>query len=437
MGVFVSQYFYLFSPNKVAIYGVFLFLFFLLISPVNLTVEFNYEAFFYILFCYILFFLGSFLANFGIKMWPKRNYRLKVLLYQIWMMAACIAFVGVLLRIYSRFVLRGYDISLSAMSNREILELAGSSVTSIPAAVLYPFSYIPIFIWLAMPKARRTYFGLFVSLSFFSYPIIDSMLVHSRNIILISFMMLGFFVFLFSRHRFYFKQWFLIFSSILICISIFLLVFLYFFESRLESMHLNVMYSIHNSVYAFTAQPNSWVVDLISLGGFSGSLAFLYLNLSQYYISGVFEFFYMYEYLQGYEVINSWGGNMFFPVYKLYLYFSSSADDPLKYIYEIQPRTGIYLSFFGPLYVDFGWFGLIFMFVFGWGAQKIYLSVKNLNILLIPLYFYVLLIVLFFPVLNFIQSAQGLYVISAFSLFYILARHFFTYKLISDRGREG
>ena len=92
----------------------------------------------------------------------------------------------------------------------------------------------------------------------------------------------------------------------------------------------------------------------------------------------------------------------------------------LNKIQNSAPRTGIYTTFFGPTYIDFGWLAPFFMFFFGILQSIVYNKILKGNFKYIPLLFYFLIIDFFIPVINFIDSAQGLYTIFSLLLFIFL-----------------
>lgn len=153
-----------------------------------------------------------------------------------------------------------------------------------------------------------------------------------------------------------------------------LLVFMYIstslFLERLTFYNLDVLYSAFNSVYAFTIIPNDFSVSIIEKYG-------------MYTFSVVDKF--------------------------LHLLFDMPALDNSS----ITPRYGIYTTLLGPLWVDFGYFSFLFLFLIGFFLSRSYYKYKSGNLSYLPLYAYLAAVVFFSPVVNLIQNALGMYVLIA------------------------
>ena len=85
-------------------------------------------------------------------------------------------------------------------------------------------------------------------------------------------------------------------------------------------------------------------------------------------------------------------------------------------------REAVWTSFFGPLWVDFGWFSFFIIFLFGIAAKVVAGQAQMGRLSFFPLHIYLTLVIFFMPVLNFIVSAQGMYLITAFSAFAFIYR---------------
>ncbi|WP_139181002.1 hypothetical protein [Winogradskyella thalassocola] len=137
------------------------------------------------------------------------------------------------------------------------------------------------------------------------------------------------------------------------------------------------------------------------------------INFVQYYLHGMYEFGYLYN---NYSSDHHYGAYTF-NIFAKFLNIILGTEIDLEKIQASPPRTGVYTTFFGPIFIDFGWFSLVFMFFFGVFQKSIYNHVLRGRIQYVPLLFYFLIINFFFPVINFVNGAQGLYTMSAFILF--------------------
>jgi hypothetical protein len=82
--------------------------------------------------------------------------------------------------------------------------------------------------------------------------------------------------------------------------------------------------------------------------------------------------------------------------------------------HNLYVRDGVFTSFFGPLWTDFGWFSAPCMFTFGVICKLFARSAHAGRVGVMPLYAYFCVIIFFMPVVNFWVSAQGSYLINAF-----------------------
>ena len=140
------------------------------------------------------------------------------------------------------------------------------------------------------------------------------------------------------------------------------------------------------------------------------------INFGQYYLHGVFEFGYLYN---NYKK-NYWYGGYTFNIFAKFINIVFRTNINLKEIQQSPPRTGVYTTFFGPIFIDFGWFSLVFVFFFGVFQKLIYNKILQGRFQFIPLLFYLLIINFFMPVFNFINGAQGLYNLISFGFFALI-----------------
>ncbi|MCK0108291.1 hypothetical protein MWU58_03230 [Flavobacteriaceae bacterium S0825] len=182
---------------------------------------------------------------------------------------------------------------------------------------------------------------------------------------------------------------------------------------------------LSNAVYNFTLEPKEYTrTDIIETKNETLRLTRLsLLNASQYYTHGVFEFGYLYN---NYEGKHHYGGFTFNVIAKFSNIILGTNIDLAK-IQDSPVRTGVYTTFFGPIYLDFGWFAPIFMLFFGMLQGLIFNKTLLGDYKYVPLLFYMLIIDFFMPVINFITSSQGVYIIVSMIVFAKL------YKLLTAK----
>jgi oligosaccharide repeat unit polymerase len=193
------------------------------------------------------------------------------------------------------------------------------------------------------------------------------------------------------------------------------------FSTRLSQMELDQIYSILNSAYGFVLTPTAralkWMSDPNS---YIGNSLVDVMPLLQYYLHGLFEFGLLWQRPDTQEF--QFGMQHFAPYFKVLgiLGLSNYSEAMLEDAYY---RVGVFTTFFGPLWIDFGWLGPLVMGAFGvFCAYCAALARKGVGEV-IPLYAYLCVVLFFMPVTNLIVNAQGMYILNALLLLWILGRH--------------
>jgi len=143
------------------------------------------------------------------------------------------------------------------------------------------------------------------------------------------------------------------------------------------------------------------------------------LQTGQYYTHGVFEFDNLLRAYHKNDALNfQFGKYNFFNFIKFSNKLGITHLDISK-IQNANPRGYSFITFFGGLYIDIGWYGLLFMFFFGAFQKYLYNQVKRQRIELLPLLIFFLFLNFFMLSFNFLRG-NGVSMIMA-SLMFILA----------------
>ena len=86
----------------------------------------------------------------------------------------------------------------------------------------------------------------------------------------------------------------------------------------------------------------------------------------------------------------------------LEIYNISNTD--LESIQRSNPRVYTFITFFGGLYIDFGWFGLVIMFLFGMFQKILFNKVKQKKPQYLPLFLFFIFINFFMLTFNFFRN---------------------------------
>lgn len=403
----------LYFPEKIALSGLLVYLFVWLITPVESVFNFSWGALGFIFTCYLFFFFGCLFAKKPqLKLYkPSSSKRLKKAFWA----SATLGVLGICLRIYDKFFIRGVGLVDSALESREILADSGAGPIAAVAGLMYPFCYIPLIIWgVAKFRFENKLIYPFFGFLIFALPALDALMLLSRSQMLVGFSMLYVAVACSMFKGKPFSRRLII--PALIGFFILISVTVYVFSFRLSEMNLDILDSIINSVYGFTVTPNDWARYTMSTNTFLANAMSATMPIAQYYLHGFFEFSYLWE--RPDQQIFSTGLLTFDPFVKGVGILGLFKYTPLEFE-NIFVRVGAYTTFFGPLWVDFAWFGPVFMFLFGLFVKKISFKVRSGNLAAMPLYCYLAIVIFYIPVINFIISATGLYVITVFYLYYL------------------
>ena len=399
------------SPWRIALAGLGVYALVLFLGPVTVVRSVSETAVMYVVACYGGFLFGAAVTS---KRMLQAQSRRTLANHSIVAITYALASVGFLLRLYDRFMIRGIALDQSLLEKREALGLGGSNVFSIFAGVLYPFAYLTLFVYIGY--AQKRWYRTLCTLLLFVAPTLDGALIGSRSPALVNLSLAVLFLAYFGYLRPSLKSVLMVTIVLILAIGGSAMMF----GSRLDAMGISADFTMYRSGYAYTVQPSERATDFLSARddfsiGFQSTFALI--HFAQYYTHGLLEFSLLEQYFVG---PHTGGAFLLSAYYKLIALFVGlpSFDDA---VLRTQPRVGVFNSFFGPLYVDFGWLGPLFMAAFAVALTRLWVRVVARDGRVVPLYLYLVAVVFFFPVVNLVVSAQGLFVITAFAMFSIFA----------------
>lgn len=411
------------NPMKITLAGFLMWFLLFFLFKLNVKYELKFYPILFIFLNYLFFILGlSVLKYSKIKEQIGFEVDYKVLKKILYILISIAAF-GLFLKLFDKFYLRGATTGNSITENRVLLSETGPSIISIISAVTNPFSFLPLFIYYYI-KSKNKYLFL-ISLILFFAASYEYIAMGSRSGLFII-------IILFMLFLFYFKKLRLSLNKVIGILFIFFFLGVYtinIFVHRTtdftKSDKASIRHILTNAGYNFTIEPTIKTRNAI-INNKNKTMQSAHLgliNFVQYYTHGMYEFGYLYSnYIEEHHY-----GTYTFNVFAKFsnIIFKTKID--LQKIQKSPPRTGIYTTFFGPIYIDFGWYSLLFMFIFGVFQKNIYNKVIIGRFQYIPLLFYFLIINFFMPVINFVNGAQGLYTLSSFIIFVFL------YSLLAGR----
>ena len=420
----------LYSPAAIAVAGVAFWVLLRLIAPLEVLSPIDGGTVSYIGICYVAF-LFSCTLSYGSRV--KKGEQIqdnvgwdRILPPRIFWGSSVVGMLGMAIRLYDRTIVRGVDYSVNQIDVRDQLASTAGSLYGATASLLLPFSFIPLILVLGARRERYYWFYILIASFIFVLPMLESLRVLSRSLSLIS-AMLAFFSWVCLRYNGHVLHRRVVWTA-----TIGVLVFLAFstmvFSSRLKDMNFSLEDSTVESGYAYTIRPSQAAMEGMAVGNFFERPYYqLIVPNAQYYLHGVYEFGLLYRRSDGQVFAN--GKYMFYSYLRVYnMLFSKDDieynDDTLFY------RPGIFVTFFGELWVDYGWAGILFMGILGYLSSWMALLVRRGHFNILPLYIYCITGIFYMPVGNFLTSGLGFYLLHGFGLFALM-----THKRFRSTGQ--
>ncbi|MCF6349958.1 MAG: hypothetical protein L3J23_02875 [Flavobacteriaceae bacterium] len=183
------------------------------------------------------------------------------------------------------------------------------------------------------------------------------------------------------------------------------------------------LHLIKNARYNDLLKPKEKIIKYIKdnkKSDFSKSVIISSMQIGQYYTHGIFEFNYILKYYKNKKFEKQLGKFTFFVIPK---FINKIGIYNVNVNNKISPREYTFISFFGGMYLDFGWFALVFMFALGAIQKIIFVQVKSNNIYFLPIFIFLIFINFFMLTFNFYRGT-GTYTLMSCLLFALT----FSYK---------
>jgi hypothetical protein len=404
----------LFFPERVALAGLVAYIGLWLVAPLERVFPMVWVPLGYIAVCYSAFFLGCLLVAGG-RRGIARPQKVSSFSSRAFWAIACIGAAGMAMRLYDKLFIRGVSLADSALESREMLADAEAGPVAAVGGLLYPFCYVPLILWWARePGNRLGPVALGAAVLLFLLPAVDALLLLSRSQMLVAFSMMFFSAacVLFRGNALHPR----LILPVVLGVAVLVTVSVLAFTSRLSQMDRDLVSSILTSAYGFVLTPNDRALTAMQGEGIAGGALGAVVPVLQYYLHGVFEFGLLWSRPDAQEF--TLGTQTFAPYFKALSMFKL-VGYPEFISSDIYYRSGVFTTFFGPLWIDFGWGGPLFMLGFGMLAKVCANGARGGAVAAMPLHAYFCVVLFFMPVVNFMISAQGMYIINAFLLTWI------------------
>ncbi len=409
----------LYNPALVAIAGVIVWLFIRFTAPLEMRAELQWNTLGFIATCYISFFVGCIWARqasgraveiekSGRNVWSGP---LNLPLFWTSFVVGCISMA---FRVYDRVGVRGISYLDDSSKIREALENTDFSGLSAVSSVIMPFCFMPFILLLACRwQAKYFLLGVIATL-LFCLPMLESLAQASRSIMLLT-LALGFTSISLLKFggRVLDRR---VFLPLLAGSAGLLLVSSSLFQSRLGDYGRDLQDSLSDSVYAQAFLPSRDALDGMSNRGTVEAKAYeTILPNAMYYLSGLYEFELSFNRPDG--QIFSYGSYILYPYSRVLALVFGTENIRGVNDGQIIYRTGVFTSFFGPMWVDFGWTTPFLMLLFGFYTERLSGLARQGYLNVLPFYLFCLVVILYMPVFNFLVSGFGFFIFHGFALF--------------------
>jgi hypothetical protein len=156
--------------------------------------------------------------------------------------------------------------------------------------------------------------------------------------------------------------------------------------------------------------------DLPNLGRF---LLYYFTSVGQYVLHGVFEFFYLVQAKSPDQAL-LWGKYQFTLYYQILRAIFGPESIPDVELYN--PTSGLFSTFWGPAYIDFGYLMVVYGFVFGYATGSVRRLVERGDLFALPLYALLILQIFLIPIVNGVLMASAIILNVGFFGIWLLTR---------------
>lgn len=405
----------MYNPSRIALAGIFVWLFFWLVTPVYATVELSATAMLYIALCYLGFFAGCaaypLMTGVSEQTVPASEWQ-DPPAYRLYWISVGVGLAGMALRLYDRVALRGADYAGSAADLRETLSQVGAGPVAAIAAVLFPFCLIPLLVMLGSRFKTRQIPLYILAVAIFFLPTIESLAQLSRSILLTSVVLL-FAAITCTKFRGNPANRKLLLATA-VGIVLMAIASTVIFTSRLEETDRQLSDTVIMSGYADNLQPTetAWT-GLVAGSTLEKRYYSIILPNGMYYISGAYEFSNLW--LRPDVQTFTYGAYNFVAFVRAIQILFLPDSDPLDEATLVY-KVGVFQTFFGNAWVDFGYFAPLVLVIMGYFSRYLGLRARAGNLNVLPLYLFMVVIIFFMPVGNFVNGGLGNYILGAFGL---------------------
>lgn len=396
------------SPNGALGLSFIIWFFFFFISPHKYIVEVRGNMIFVISIYIFSFIIGGMIPRISESKRGEINYKKNDGFNSKWInILICLTLIGLLLRYYDLLFNKGYINYSNSSEFRDMYISNNLSGISVISSILFPIALLLLIILFNYSNKITKIQQLLIILENILL-VYYSILLGGRTQLTLIFITIFFSIIKYKKEYLKNKKKILIFSAIL-CGTLFLSYSNKVLKERLQYQKFssyNALLYLENEHHL---QVKDYMWDIINNHEGLDSYVYLFVSLDHYFIHGLYQF--QLE-VDSFDLNNmTMGAYQFNPIFKLLNTIGIKYN--VKDFSSITYEQGVYTTFFGPTYVDFGYWGTLYMFILGYISNNLWIKSQYFQRekILYPLVYSIILHSFF---INMIQSGMGLYYILAF-----------------------
>jgi hypothetical protein len=399
------------QPFYISIFGgLLVWLFIFLITPASVVNTPSFETISFILSSYVFLIFGYRISSL------KKPLKVSVYSSKKIFFITLVIFGCFLLRYIDIFYFREFRFSNTIYQNRVLAGNGAHHLIFIIASVFKTLYFVPLLLILISKNKNKIVLFLAVILFFMPFP--EAILRGTRSTFFLSFVFL-ILILIYTKSVHLSKKniLFVVLGSILL----FVIATNILLKREGPKNDNPYKYLVEKAIYNDFYKPKKSVIDFMSNDSISNNkkkIVLSSLQIGQYFSHGLFEFDYLIKHYKKHALKKQYGKYTFFVIPKFTNQIKLTNYN-LHDIYISSPRGYTFITFFGGLYLDFGWFALFPVFLLGMLQKFLSLRIQQKQFHYAPLFVFFLFTNFFMLTFNFFRGT-GTYTLISCVIFALI-----------------
>lgn len=377
-------------------FGILMWMFFYVVTPIEAKNSLSFEAFSFICLSYVGLIAGFYMSpDILSKNIDRYKEKFAIKTSTIVKSIIILVIISFAFRYYDLFFNRDLSfLNTSTLNNRKASDPESFSFLFGLLAMFRVLYFVPLIYCYAFKVSNKKLLAICFLL--FVLPLLEGYLRESRRIIFESFILLTLILIFFNKINLRSYKTYIVFSGIIITLLSYSFIVI---QERAKSSPDKFYEKIYTSPYNDFVPIKEKAVKYIekNKNSIMAKAYFSEIHIGQYITHGVFEMDHMMSVFK----------NHTYGMYNAYLFIKflnkmRITNVDLSTLNNPSDRN-TYITFFGGLYLDFGWLSLIVMFVFGFVQKQLFSLGKRVS-LITPLVIVLCFSNIFLLVMNFIRA---------------------------------